>query len=52
MAKTNRMTNREVQKKYADTKKRLHTCGPLEYRTEKHLLDYWYNKLLERSIAI
>jgi len=40
------MKIKELQKKYAEYKKKLHTCSPLEYEATKKIMNYYYGRLI------
>lgn len=45
------MSNKELKTKYADAKKRLHICTPVEIGALKMLMNYYYGLMMERNIA-
>ena len=41
------MKNTTLEQKYAEVKKRLHTCGPAEKSALQSLFNYYYGLLLK-----
>ncbi len=45
------MSDKQLKTKYADAKKRLHICSPVEYKGVKQLMNYWYDLMMKRGIV-
>ena len=43
------MSNAELNRKYADTLRKLHTCRPAEKSALQTLLNYYYNLIQNRG---
>ena len=45
------MSNTELKQKYAEVKKRLHTCSPLATEVLTTLMNHYYSEMIKKGLV-